>query len=57
MDECIIKVGDQIIFVDTEGKTISTETVEEIFRQYGRIQVKCKEKTHDHHFWGIQVVS
>lgn len=57
MEECKIKVGDQIEFIDSEGKKIATETVEKIFWQYGRTNVKLKESKWDHHFWGIQVVS
>jgi len=57
MEECVIKAGDLIEFVDTEGHTIASETVEEIFWQYGRTKVKLKDSKYDHHFWGIMVVS
>jgi len=57
MEEYTIKVGDRVTFIDPEGKNISQETVEEIFVQSGRINVKCKQKTYDHRIWGFQIIS
>lgn len=56
MKETKIKVGDYLTFVDSEGKDVCTEIVEEIFSQYGAVQIKCKKSTYDHHFWGLKIV-
>ena len=55
MEEYTIKVGDTMTFYDTEGKNISQETVEEIYRQYGKVHIKCKPHPFDHRMGGVMI--